>query len=338
MSDANRKIRLVKSESREEGPSRALPEALDLEFVYPNHSVVVADEGADSYIHAIHGTIEFSTAYQDMETGEYGAWRTEAGRFRALYVDAALARCEGESVSDVMNAESAEMAEMHRTLYDPGTDQLRGSVTEQVAPPVEGNLLVILGVEILPTHRGMGLGLAALWYVVRRHSPGCGLVVLKAFPAQHAAGFDSGRDEWTRRMAYGSFSGDKADAQARLVAWSGKLGFRPIGGNGTMALSTAVRHPVPKEIRHWVPRQALPAGSRDDARQGEIPTTVLIGLNLRRLREKKGWSQLELARELGVTAAHINNVETGLKGVGLDRIERWARIFDVPIAEFFVQG
>jgi len=336
MSDANRKIRLVKSESREEGPSRALPDALDLEFVYPAHSVAVADEGPDSYIQAIHGKIEFSTAYQDMETGEYGAWRTEVGRFRALYVDVMLARTEGETVADVMNAESSEMAKMYRTLYAVGADELRREVTDALQLPVEGNLLVVLGVEILPTHRGMGLGLAALWYLIRRHAAGCGLVVLQASPVQHAAGFDERTDDWSRRMAYASFPGGKEEAQGKIAAWCAKLGFRPIGTDGTMALAGASRPPVPKEIHHWVPRQALPAGSREGAHPKGVPTTVLIGMNLKRLRERRGWSQLELARELGVTAAHINNVESGLKGVGLDRIERWARIFDVPIAEFFL--
>ncbi len=336
MSDANRKVRLVKAESREEGPSRGLPEALDLEFVYPDHNVVVADEGPDSYIHAIHGKIEFSTAYQDMETGEYGAWRTEAGRFRALYVDGALARSEGESVSDVMNAESPEMAEICRTLLAPGKDELRSEVQEILQGSSEGNLLVVMGVEILPTHRGMGLGMAALWYVVRRHSAGCGLAVLKAFPAQHAPGFDAGRDDWTRRMNYPSFAGGTEEAQRKLASWCGKLGFRPIGSTGTMALPVAVRNPVPKEIHHWVPRQALPPGTGDGAMREGIPTTVLIGMNLKRLRESRGWSQLELARQLGVTAGHIDNVESGLKGVGLDRIEKWSALFEVPIAEFFL--
>jgi DNA-binding XRE family transcriptional regulator len=338
MSDATRKIRLVKSENREEGPSRGLPDALDLEFVYPDHSVVVADEGPDSYIHAVHGKIEFSSAYQDMETGEFGTWRTEAGRFRALYVDAVLARGEGQRVCDVMSAESPEMADMCRALFAPGTDGFRNEVTEILQNPVDGNILVVLGVEILPGHRGMGLGLAALWYVIRLHSAGCGLVVLKAFPGQHAPGFDPGRDDWTRRMAYPPAAGGMEEAQRKLVAWCGKLGFRQVGGRGTMAFPTAARNPVPKEIRHWVPRQALPAESREGARQKGIPTAVLVGMNLRRLREGKGLSQLELAGKLGVTAIHINNVESGLKGVGLDRIEKWARLLDVPIAEFFLPG
>jgi DNA-binding XRE family transcriptional regulator len=335
MSDAQRKIRLVKSESREEGPSRGLPEALDLEFVYPEHGVVVADEGSDSYIHAIHGRIEFSTAFQDMETGEYGAWRSEAGRFNALYVDGTLARSEGEAVSEVMTAESSVMAEMCRTLYTPGKDEFRKDVTEILQAPIDGNILVILDIGILPSHRGMGLGLAALWYLVRLHSAGCGLVILQASPAQHAAGFDPAGDEWTRKMAYASFSCTKEEAQGKLSSWCGKLGFRRIGGNGTMALAATVRNPVPKEIHHWVPRQALPAESRGAQEKG-IPTTLLIGMNLKRLREGRGWSQLEFAKMLGVTAAHINHVESGLKGVGLDRIEKWARLFGVPIAEFFL--
>jgi DNA-binding XRE family transcriptional regulator len=175
-----------------------------------------------------------------------------------------------------------------------------------------------------------------LWYLVRLHSAGCGLVVLMASPVQHSAGFDPGRDDWTRKMAYASFPGGKEEAQKKLASWCGKLGFRRIGGNGTMALPAAVRNPVPKEIHHWVPRQALPAESRGGVQEKGIPTTLLIGMNLKRLREGRGWSQLELAKQLGVTAAHINHVESGLKGVGLDRIEKWARLFDIPIAEFFL--
>jgi DNA-binding XRE family transcriptional regulator len=335
MSDANRKIRLVKSESREEGPDRGLPEALDLEFVYPSHSVVVADEGPDSYIHAIDGKIEFSTAYQDMETGEYGAWRTEGGRFHALYVDAVLAEKEGVRLSEVMNAESTDMAEIYRTLYAPNTNELRAeTVAALEGGRIEGNLLVVLSVEILPPHRGMGLGLAVLWYLIRLHSAGCGIVVLKASPRQYGAA--SAGSEWNQRMAYGTFAGGAEQGREKLVGWSGKLGFRPVGNQGIMAFSKSADNPVPNEIHHWVPRKVLPAGTKGGVLPKGIATPLLVGMNLKRLREEKGWSQLELARKLGVTAAHVDNVESGGKGIGLDRIEKWAHLFDVAVAEFFM--
>ncbi len=336
MSDANRKIRLVKSMSHEEEPARELPDALDVEFVYPGHSVVVADEGPDTYIHSIHGRIEFSTAYEDKESGEYGAWRTEAGRFHALYVDAALAREEGTNLSEVMDAESAEMAEICATLYDPATDGFRSEAGEPLQGDAGSNILAVHRVEILPTHRGMGLGLAALWYLIRLHSAGCGLVILKAVPAQYGARFGGGQDEWAKRMAYDTFPAGQEEARRKLVSLCEKLGFRHIGGNGVMALSMTAQNPVPEEIFHWVPRQVIPAGVRNGGPPGGVSTPHLVGSNLKRLREVRDWSRPELARILGVNEAYINNVESGRKGVGLDRIERWARVFDVPIGEFFL--
>jgi len=258
MSDANRKLRLVKSASPGAESSRELPDALDLEFVYPRHGVVVADSGPDTYIRSIHGHIEFSSAYEDKETGEYGEWRTEAGRFHALYVDADLALSEGTRLREVMEAESADMTDIHTSLFDRDAGELRKGVAELLGSPVRRNLLVIDRVEILPTHRGMGLGLAALWYVARFHSAGCGVVAIKAVPIQFRAGFDAKIDDWNRQMAYDSFRAGKEAAQKKLVSSWAKLGFQEIGGDGVMARNASLRHPVPEEIHRWVPRKSLP--------------------------------------------------------------------------------
>lgn len=253
MSDASRKLRLVKAASHGAESAREPPGALDLEFVYPKSSVVVADEGPDTYIRSIHGRVEFSSAYEDKETGEYGEWRTEAGRFHALYVDAGLALREGMRLFDVMNAESAEMQEICDTLFDPDTGEIRKETEKHLGSPIRGNLLVIHRVEILPTHRGMGLGLATLWYLVRLHSAGCGIVAIKAIPMQFRAGFDATKDEWSRQLAYDSFRAGKEAALRKLVSHWEKLGFREIGESGVMAISATSPRPIPEEIRHWVP-------------------------------------------------------------------------------------
>jgi hypothetical protein len=253
MSDANRKWRLVKAASRGAESAGNLPEALDLEFVYPTCRVIVADEGPDTYVRSIHGKIEFSTAYEDKETGEYGEWRAEAGRFHALYVDAFLARREGVRLFDVMNAESSEMKEICEALFNPDTGGIRKEAEELLGSPFCGNLLVVHRLEILPAHRGVGLGLAALWYIVRLHSAGCGIVAIKAIPMQFRAGFDAKPDDWNRQLAYDSFRAGRDIAQRKLVSHWGKLGFREIDDSGVMAISAASPGPVPEEIRHWVP-------------------------------------------------------------------------------------
>lgn len=255
MSDANRKVRLVKAASHGAVTAGELPEALDLEFTYPRRRVVVADSGVDTYIRSIRSTIEFSTAYEDKETGEYGEWRTEVGRFHALYVAADLASDEGTRLSDVMEAESPEMREIYNSLYDPGTGELRKDVSQRLGGPVGRNLLVIHDVEILPSHRGKGLGLAVMWYLIRLHSAGCGVVALQAVPAQFRAGFDPKKDELRKQMAYDSFPPGKESAQRKLVSLWERLGFMEFGDAGVMALNTSLRKPVPEESRHWVPRR-----------------------------------------------------------------------------------
>jgi GNAT superfamily N-acetyltransferase len=255
MSDADRKLRLVKAASHGGESVRELPEALDLEFIYPRHRVVVADTGPDTYIRSIRGTIEFSTAYEDKETGEYGEWRTEVGRFHALYVAADLASDEGARLSEVMAAESPEMREIYNSLYDRDAGELRKEVSQRLGGPVGRNLLVVHDVEILPAHRGKGLGLAVMWYLIRLHSAGCGVVAIQAVPAQFRAGFDPKKDELRKQMAYDSFPHGREAAQRKLVSRWERLGFTEFGDAGVMALNASLRKPVPEESRHWVPRR-----------------------------------------------------------------------------------
>lgn len=57
---------------------------------------------------------------------------------------------------------------------------------------------------------------------------------------------------------------------------------------------------------------------------------------VRQLREKKGWSQGELARRLGVSRQTINAVETDKYDPSLPLALRMARLFDVPVPQLFI--
>jgi GNAT superfamily N-acetyltransferase len=185
---------------------------------------------------------------------------TIAGRFEASYVHADNAFEDGESLFDVMDAHSQETAEIYGALYDPATDEPREDVNELLGGDfLGGNLLVINRVEILPAYRGMGLGLATMLHLIRRHSAGCGIVAIKAYPLQFASGFLSsrGKSDWEIKMAYDSFRSGKEVAQEKLISRYKKLGFEAVGDEGVMVLSTAMKNPIPKEIHRWVPRSAL---------------------------------------------------------------------------------
>ena len=55
---------------------------------------------------------------------------------------------------------------------------------------------------------------------------------------------------------------------------------------------------------------------------------------LKTLREKKGWSQAELARRAKVTDAYIAQLETGVRSnPSLEILQRLARALGVPLAK-----
>jgi transcriptional regulator with XRE-family HTH domain len=53
--------------------------------------------------------------------------------------------------------------------------------------------------------------------------------------------------------------------------------------------------------------------------------------NLKRLRKKRGWSQTQLAEQIGSHLSHINRIETGKYNPSLDVVQKLASTFDVTI-------
>jgi len=53
--------------------------------------------------------------------------------------------------------------------------------------------------------------------------------------------------------------------------------------------------------------------------------------NLKRLRKKRGWSQTQLAEQIGFHLSHINRIETGKYNPSLDVIQKLAAVFEVSI-------
>jgi transcriptional regulator with XRE-family HTH domain len=53
--------------------------------------------------------------------------------------------------------------------------------------------------------------------------------------------------------------------------------------------------------------------------------------NLKSLRKKKGWSQTQLAEQIGSHLSHINRIETGKYNPSLDVVQKLANVFDVTI-------
>jgi transcriptional regulator with XRE-family HTH domain len=62
---------------------------------------------------------------------------------------------------------------------------------------------------------------------------------------------------------------------------------------------------------------------------------VLIGRNVRMLREDRGISQTELGRKIGVTFQQVQKYENGKNRIGSGRLFKIASVLGVPITAFF---
>jgi transcriptional regulator with XRE-family HTH domain len=58
-----------------------------------------------------------------------------------------------------------------------------------------------------------------------------------------------------------------------------------------------------------------------------------LGLNLKKIRTKKGITQGDIAKELGVSRGFISTIENGKTNPTLTTIAKLARVLDVSINE-----
>jgi transcriptional regulator with XRE-family HTH domain len=56
-----------------------------------------------------------------------------------------------------------------------------------------------------------------------------------------------------------------------------------------------------------------------------------VGLNIRKYREKKEWSQEQLAFEADLHRAYIGHIERGEKNIGLINLEKIARALNLKV-------
>jgi len=231
-----------------------------LHFSYDQHSKRYIVDELEKYLRPISGFIEYCIVDHHDNAHEWKQkQRTVAGRFEASYIDVDNCLVAGVKLNGLMDTFSADMAEVYETLFDPRTDELRKDVKEVLGDVTFRNILVINRVEILPAYRGMGIGRAAIWDIIQRHSAGCGIVALKAFPYQFRSGSKSGRlgfleeSDWNKKMGYDLHRSTMEFAHEKLIFHLMKFGFKRIGGTDVLALSTSIQNPIPQEIQRWFP-------------------------------------------------------------------------------------
>lgn len=85
-------------------------------------------------------------------------------------------------------------------------------------------------------------------------------------------------------------------------------------------------------IMDWMKRKT----SREDLKEVAAPPAVLAR-QLRDLRLARSWSQLEVARQLGVERTLIGNYEQGLNYPSVPTLQKLARVFGVTV-DFLLNG
>jgi transcriptional regulator with XRE-family HTH domain len=83
------------------------------------------------------------------------------------------------------------------------------------------------------------------------------------------------------------------------------------------------KHPEPHHQR------STPRKRRADTRDSDI------GKRVREQRLAKGMSQMQLAKQLGVTFQQIQKYENGMNRIGSGRLQRIAEALNVSVAHFF---
>ncbi len=58
-----------------------------------------------------------------------------------------------------------------------------------------------------------------------------------------------------------------------------------------------------------------------------------VGARIKKYREKRGWTQKQLAFEAGLHRAYIGHIERGEKNIGLKNLEKIAKTINVDIAD-----
>ena len=65
-------------------------------------------------------------------------------------------------------------------------------------------------------------------------------------------------------------------------------------------------------------------------------TKILLGKKIRNLRKSRDWTQEQLSEKLGINSKSVLRIESGKTFPTIQNLEKLAEIFDVEIADLFV--
>jgi GNAT superfamily N-acetyltransferase len=166
------------------------------------------------YLVPVHGSIE--------QVDCDGNTIATAGRVSAYIVDFARAREEGESILDVLDSETADTA-FFLALFGEG-GWLREDLLEEHDLVFVERLLILDRTEVLPAHRGRGLGLWADYQLIETFA-GTQNVLPVMMPSPLQFTWSGQGDD---PMGYGQMTQDHEAALAKVTAYWAQMGYEKV--------------------------------------------------------------------------------------------------------------
>lgn len=68
------------------------------------------------------------------------------------------------------------------------------------------------------------------------------------------------------------------------------------------------------------------------------PLSGSVGRKIRKLREEKGYTLIELGRKAGISYTHISEIERGNTCPSLKTVNKLAKVFQLPVTYFFTES
>jgi hypothetical protein len=204
-----------------------------LELIFELSTPLTVSDPSSEFIQAINGQI------RDNESN------VAVGLISSSLIQVGRAADAGESLFDVVDGQSSEMAEYHAAFFKPIDWDYKEGIRRQFPDIVLLDLLILERAEIEPAFRKRGLGLLAVARTIDVFGANCGLVAMKPFPLQFRNYLDPG---WRSVGGLQDPTAEFRIARQKLRRHWGCAGFKRVDGTDYWALCPETSRPSLKNV------------------------------------------------------------------------------------------
>lgn len=153
----------------------------------------------------------------------------EIGRLLGYIIQVNRAINEEQNLFETCDAHSQTATDYYEALFEHKTGNFKESIEEQLGITHVGDILILDRIEVLPSYRKHGVGLAAACCFIDTFSNDLDdLVVGLPHPLQFTTGGHPADAAWEMKMKYQNLPRDKKKATEKLQAYWSKLGMQRI--------------------------------------------------------------------------------------------------------------